>query len=586
VTPLTYGDLIAWAVQAAIVASAALLALRVIRIDPPLVRYRTLRLVAVACLLLPFVQPRVPIGGAGTATAAAAFAPSATSDGAAAPGAASAGVSSAVAAGVLAGGATLRLVYIALGFVRLRRLRAAGMPMEWPDEVRDLPAAIAPHAAVRAVRNLGQPVTFGWRDPVVLLPEGLLKAPSAVQRAVVAHELWHVRRRDWPWSVAEELARACVWFHPPLRMLLSAIQSAREEVVDELAVQVTGSRRSYVDALVAYAGEPPLHAATAFIRRAHLVTRVRRLTKEVRMSASRVMAHTAAAVLATAAAGWAGATCFPLRAQEPALAFKPGPLEMRALAPTPENPVPRRVYHVTADYPSAAEAVALQGLVTVRVVLDEAGQVAESRIAGWRVKRGADGAVRTARHVDLEMALNAHVELTPGRGREPVRSLLEPVLAAALRAVRQWQYAPPAQGPLAFDVDVPFGPAVAPNSLPAAAGHAPLTGDDVPSTPGARLRTSDGAVRVGGNIAPPTKIRHVNPAYPPDAKAEGVQGVVIIEARIEADGTVGEARVLRSIPMLDAAALDAVRQWEFAPTLIDGEPVPVIMTVTINFTLQ
>ena len=82
------------------------------------------------------------------------------------------------------------------------------------------------------------------------------------------------------------------------------------------------------------------------------------------------------------------------------------------------------------------------------------------------------------------------------------------------------------------------------------------------------------------------KVRNVNPVYPQDAQTARVQGVVIIEARIEADGTVGSARVLRSIPMLDEAAVDAVRQWEFTPTLVNGVPVPVIMTVTVNFTLQ
>jgi protein TonB len=61
---------------------------------------------------------------------------------------------------------------------------------------------------------------------------------------------------------------------------------------------------------------------------------------------------------------------------------------------------------------------------------------------------------------------------------------------------------------------------------------------------------------------------------------------VIIEAIIGPDGRVQEAKVLRSIPLLDAAALDAVRQWQFTPTLLNGVPVPVIMTVTVNFTLQ
>jgi protein TonB len=97
---------------------------------------------------------------------------------------------------------------------------------------------------------------------------------------------------------------------------------------------------------------------------------------------------------------------------------------------------------------------------------------------------------------------------------------------------------------------------------------------------------ADGAIRVGGNIKAPIKLRNVNPVYPPIALASGVQGVVIIEARIEPDGTVGEAQILRSIPLLDEAALDAVRQWQFTPTLLNGEPVPVLMTTTVNFTLQ
>ncbi len=97
---------------------------------------------------------------------------------------------------------------------------------------------------------------------------------------------------------------------------------------------------------------------------------------------------------------------------------------------------------------------------------------------------------------------------------------------------------------------------------------------------------STAPVRVGGNIKVPTKIKDVRPIYPDDARAAGVTGVVIIEAVIDPAGRVGSARVLRSIPMLDQAAVDAVRQWEFTPTLLNGAAVPVIMTVTVNFTLQ
>jgi protein TonB len=70
---------------------------------------------------------------------------------------------------------------------------------------------------------------------------------------------------------------------------------------------------------------------------------------------------------------------------------------------------------------------------------------------------------------------------------------------------------------------------------------------------------------------------------PEQARQAGVRGVVIVEAMIDADGSVKQARVLRSIPLLDEAALEAVRQWRFEPTLLSGQPVPVIVTLTVNF---
>jgi len=93
-------------------------------------------------------------------------------------------------------------------------------------------------------------------------------------------------------------------------------------------------------------------------------------------------------------------------------------------------------------------------------------------------------------------------------------------------------------------------------------------------------------VRVGGNIQPPKKTRDVRPVYPPIAQSARVQGIVIIEATIGPNGNVQDARVLRSIPLLDQSALDAVRQWQYTPTLLNGVAVPVIMTVTVQFTLQ
>jgi TonB family protein len=94
-------------------------------------------------------------------------------------------------------------------------------------------------------------------------------------------------------------------------------------------------------------------------------------------------------------------------------------------------------------------------------------------------------------------------------------------------------------------------------------------------------------VRVGGDIPAPTKIKDVPPQYPAVAQSARIQGVVIIEATIAGDGTVADAVVLRSpSPLLEIPALEAVRQWRFTPTLLNGVPVEVIMTVTVNFSLN
>jgi periplasmic protein TonB len=93
-------------------------------------------------------------------------------------------------------------------------------------------------------------------------------------------------------------------------------------------------------------------------------------------------------------------------------------------------------------------------------------------------------------------------------------------------------------------------------------------------------------VRVGGAIRPPQKIRDVAPRYPSMAQASRVEGVVILEATIGEDGGVRDVRVLRGKPLLDVAAAEAVRQWRFTPTLLNGQAVPVVMTVTVSFTLN
>ncbi len=93
-------------------------------------------------------------------------------------------------------------------------------------------------------------------------------------------------------------------------------------------------------------------------------------------------------------------------------------------------------------------------------------------------------------------------------------------------------------------------------------------------------------VRVGGDIRPPRKIAGANPVYPPLAKSAGIQGIVILECTIGPDGRVSSVRVLRSQPLLERAAVEAVEEWSYTPTLLNGVPVSVLMTVTVEFKLS
>jgi protein TonB len=92
-------------------------------------------------------------------------------------------------------------------------------------------------------------------------------------------------------------------------------------------------------------------------------------------------------------------------------------------------------------------------------------------------------------------------------------------------------------------------------------------------------------VRIGGAIAEPKLVHRVQPEYPQIAIAAHKEGVVILEATVDATGAVREVRVLRSEPLLDNAAADAVKQWRYAPLQLNGQAHPFILTVTVSFNL-
>jgi TonB family protein len=94
-------------------------------------------------------------------------------------------------------------------------------------------------------------------------------------------------------------------------------------------------------------------------------------------------------------------------------------------------------------------------------------------------------------------------------------------------------------------------------------------------------------VRIGGPITPPKKTRDVRPIYPPEAQARGITGFVTMEGIISPAGCMTSMTITRSaMPAMDLAALQAVSGWQFTPTLVDGKPTPVIMTITVNFSLR
>jgi TonB family protein len=94
----------------------------------------------------------------------------------------------------------------------------------------------------------------------------------------------------------------------------------------------------------------------------------------------------------------------------------------------------------------------------------------------------------------------------------------------------------------------------------------------------------DGVYQIGGQLPPPS--RAGVPRFPDDAQAAGIQGAVQTEIVVDPNGAVADARIVKSIPLLDEAALKAVREWRFEPTIVNGRAVPVRMVVTVTFTLS
>jgi TonB family protein len=429
--------------------------------------------------------------------------------------------------------------------------------------------------------------------PIVVVPEQFGSFAGCQQRAVACHELIHVRRHDWLRTAADELVQSVFWFHPALWWLFDQIHLTREQVVDHEVVQLLGSRQPYLEVLLqlaAPARRPVLRPAPLFLTRAHLPQRIALLLKEVHMSRPRLVISFLAMAFVVLLGGWLVVGAFPLHAAAaPSEASRtvqqdePGqtPPDQQAArpgvptqAPKPASaPPPRKIFDVKPVYPSEAKEKGIEGTVVLEATMDAAGTVTDVR------------------------ALKGDELLVP----------------AAIDAVRQWRFEPlPGTPKRIMTVTVRFrldsgakGKGVT-GGVPGGvvggvAGGVPggakggVTGGvpggvaggvagEAARQPGAAYPPD--AVKVRDAVKPPRKILDVKPVYPEDASAAKVEGVVIIETVIDKLGKVQDARVVQSVPMLDQAAIDAVRQWQFEPTIIEGRPRPVIMTVTVNFKLK
>jgi protein TonB len=214
-----------------------------------------------------------------------------------------------------------------------------------------------------------------------------------------------------------------------------------------------------------------------------------------------------------------------------------GPQAVLLTYPGGAQAPPKATSEVHPLYPADAVESKIQGTVVLEASVDEAGKVASVKVL------------------------------------RPVHPSLD---KAAVDAAKQWTFAPvleagkPKAVAIVFLARFSFGP------------PAGRIGGVMGGVVGAGLPP----VRAEGTIQPPKNVRMVEPVYPELARQSKVEGIVILEVMTDPQGRVVSAKVLRSIPLLDQAAIDAVKQWEYEPVIVDGRPRSCVFSATVRFTLK
>lgn len=277
---------------------------------------------------------------------------------------------------IIVGGIVMRGLWLATGFGRLARLRrdSVGAPAAVEPVLAAARQEVGAHAEFRISKSAPTPITFGLRRPIVLLPAGLGSMGAETQRAIVCHELIHVRRRDWTWCLAEEFVRTLLWFHPAIWWLIERIHLTREQLVDQAVIELTASRERYVEALLHVAQlkiEPKLIPAPLFLRRGLLKKRVAEILKETTMTTRRLILCLAVSAGALFLVARAATSIFPLRvhAQE----FSSAPIQV---VQGNENLLDR----AALVYPRRAIERRVEGDVVLDLSVDEQGQVSDAHV--------------------------------------------------------------------------------------------------------------------------------------------------------------------------------------------------------------
>ncbi len=571
---LAVSNIANYALQAGVLIAAGLLAVRLLRLARPLL---FLQLLLGAVLLLPFLQSWYrPVFTVTRAAGGRVLMPAAALERVKAPIAVDWAL---VTLAILALGVLVRVTWLLFGLMRLRSIRWDARPLA---------------DGVAVSTEIAGPVTFGFWRPVILLPPAVLEMPEAARLAVLAHERAHVRRHDWLFALLEELVLCVLWFHPALWWLVGRIRLAREQVVDQEACRAVGSVEVYMEALLRAADVPlPPYLAPApqFLRRRQLAARVQSLLEESTMSRIRArISYATATLLVAGLTAWVTVQ-YPLRGAPQIVEAAPDYATVRGA---------ELVHSTRPVYPIAAIRAGVAGPVTVEVTLAANGEVADARVISGAAE---------LRRAALDAVLNW--QFRPGGGVAQV--VVDFRLPAAPAAGAGGRVNRVASVSIAEDIPAPLAETLRARLLPFVGQPA---GGELYSIvkrvdPALGMRTEmvesggelemkvfiermdlvrsvvnvPGRIRVGAGVQAANLISKPEPAYPPLARQARIQGSVRFRVGIGRDGGVIAIEVVSGHPLLIPAAVEAVRQYRYRPTLLNGQPVEVSSEVDVNFSL-